>query len=119
MRVMGTAMGVLCIAWGAVMLMTTYYGYHLGVAALRSNSCEIAEGTVTKFVPAPISGHADETFVVAGHGFSYSDYEIMPGFHTTVSHGGPIRAGAYVRVFYVKKTIVRLEIATLNNTILH
>jgi hypothetical protein len=59
----------------------------------------------------PREGHADESFVVGGRRFSYSDYSVTPGFNNTRSHGGPIDNGVYVRITHRGNTILRLEIA--------
>ncbi|MGH9970245.1 MAG: hypothetical protein ACREBG_20950 [Pyrinomonadaceae bacterium] len=59
----------------------------------------------------PFEGHADETFVVDGHRFSYSDYDETKGFNRTQSHGGPMREGLQVRITHVDGSIVKLEIA--------
>jgi hypothetical protein len=68
-------------------------------------------GPVTDFRPMPREGHADESFVVGGRRFSYSDYSVTPGFSNTRSHGGPIDNGVYVRITHRDNTILRLEIA--------
>ena len=59
----------------------------------------------------PYAGHSDESFVVGGRRFSYSDFVVTSGFHNAASHGGPIREGLYVRVTYLGNLILRLEIA--------
>lgn len=59
----------------------------------------------------PYSGHEKEWFVVAGHRFEYSDFEVSPGFNQTASHGGPIKKGMHLRVHYVDNDIARLEVA--------
>jgi hypothetical protein len=59
----------------------------------------------------PYTGHSEESFVVDGKRFSYSDFIVTSGFHNAASHGGPIRAGLYVRVSYIGNVILRLEIA--------
>lgn len=73
------------------------------------------EGRVVAFRPAPAEGHQNETFVVTGVPFSYSDYVITGGFNQTRSHGGPIREGLRVRITYVRSRagniVVRLEVA--------
>jgi hypothetical protein len=71
----------------------------------------IAEGTVANFLPMPYSGHQNETFSVNGVGFSYSDYEVVPCFNNTASHGGPIRDGLRVRIAYSGDCILKLEVA--------
>jgi|SRR6266850_432233 len=76
----------------------------------------VVEGTVENFHPMPYTGHDEETFDVKGVHFAYSDYGVTQGFNNTSSHGGPVRAGLYVRIHYAyvgssrDATIMRLEI---------
>lgn len=79
--------------------------------ALKKGECDVTEGFVTDFEPMPYAGHRDEAFVVGGTRFHYSDYVITPGFRHSASHGGPLRAGEYVRIYHVGNDIARLEIA--------
>jgi len=78
--------------------------------ALASGKASYVEGAVDNFVPMPYGGHANESFTVKGVTFSYSDFDGEAGFNNTSSHGGPIRQGLPVRVWYVGKEIVKLEI---------
>jgi hypothetical protein len=76
---------------------------------------EIAEGLVTAFKAAlpPNAGHGEqlvERFAVNGIPFSYSEEGGAPGFHKTKILGGPIHEGEYVRISYVRNTILKLEI---------
>jgi hypothetical protein len=48
---------------------------------------------------------------VHGVRFQYSDYVITAGFNNTSSHGGPIREGLPVRIWYLDGEILRLDIA--------
>ena len=77
------------------------------IAALRDGTAAVVEGPVTSLVD---SGHAGENLTVAAHRFAYSDDEVSAGFRHSASHGGPIRVGLYVRVTYVGKLILRLEV---------
>ena len=79
--------------------------------AVDRKEYRVVEGRVTEFVPMPYQGHANESFVVSGHRFSYSDYDLTKGFNWTQSHGGPIRENLQVRITYVDDSIVKLEIA--------
>jgi hypothetical protein len=84
--------------------------------ALEGGRSQIVEGFVTNYVPMPESGHsptgpARESFTVGGASFSYTDFSLTGGFRNTASHGGPIREGLYVRVTYIGKMILRLEVA--------
>jgi hypothetical protein len=77
---------------------------------LSSGKADYVEGVVENFVPMPAAGHANESFTVNGVTFSYSDYEVTPGFNNAASHGGPVRQGLYVRIWYVGNDILKLEI---------
>lgn len=94
---------------GSLALTATDY---LGLAAdLRHGRCEVVEGVVEQFDPMPYEGHKDESFVVGGHRFHYSDYEVSAGFNQSASHGGPIREGLPVRIHYRGDEIAKLEVA--------
>src|SRR4051794_154882 len=49
----------------------------------RSGRYQTVEGTVTDFHPMPPMGHANESFVVNGIRFSYSNFAITPCFNRT------------------------------------
>ena len=102
---------VFAILWTLVSFLGTYVQYMTATNALRAGRYSIVEGPVTHFVPMPYSGHSEESFVVGGQKFSYSDYIVTAGFHNTASHGGPIHEGLQVRVTYVGDVILKLEIA--------
>jgi hypothetical protein len=78
--------------------------------AARNGKAEVVEGQVKEFVPMPYQGHANESFVVNGHRFSYSDYDLTKGFNQSQSHGGPIKEGLQVRIEHVDGKIIKLEI---------
>ena len=77
----------------------------------RSENIDVVEGTVTQFVPAPFESHAQESFVVNGHRFAYSEHDETTGFHQTQAQGGPVREGQRVRIAYSGRDILKLEIA--------
>lgn len=98
------------LLWSVVAFATTYGDYWTGYHALASGKASYVEGTVDNFVPMPYQGHADESFTVKGVPFSYSDFGITRGFNNTSSHGGPIRSGQYVRIWYLENDILKLQI---------
>ena len=102
---------IFAVVWTVVSFAATYTEYHSTATALSVGRFAIVEGPVTDFVPMPYAGHSDESFVVGGRRFSYSDFVVTSGFHNAASHGGPIREGLYVRVTYLGNLILRLEIA--------
>jgi len=100
------------ILWTAGSFFATYSEHLRHKALAEQNRCRVVEGTVEHFVPMPHSGHAQESFSVAGVPFRYSDFTITDGFNNTSSHGGPIRSNSYVRICYDPSgnVILRLEI---------
>src|SRR5712672_2359817 len=88
------------ILWTAGTFFATYSVHLRHKALAEQNRCRVVEGTVEHFVPMPHSGHAQESFSVAGVPFRYSDFTITDGFNNTSSHGGPIRSNSYVRICY-------------------
>ena len=89
----------------------TYSEYFSVENNLRQGKYPVVEGEIKNFIPMPFQGHGEESFDVENSHFSYSDYEMTPGFHNAASHGGPIHEGLRVRISYVGNTILKLEIA--------
>ena len=72
------------------------------VGAYNRGEYQIVEGYVENFDPMPYEGHANETFEINGVKFSYSDYNIHPGYNNTKSHGGVIKEnGQHLKIGYV------------------
>ena len=101
----------ICALWSIQTFVGTYTGYTELRNALQQGKTEVIEGKVENFIPMPHDGHSMESFVVAGHKFEYSDFEVTAGFNKTSSHGGPIRSGIYVRINALGTRIARIEIA--------
>jgi hypothetical protein len=100
------------LLWTAVALYATLSEHLRHRRMLLEDGCRIVEGPVQHFIPMPHSGHATESFSVAGVPFRYSDFTVTDGFNNTASHGGPVSAGSYVRICYdpTDNAILRLEI---------
>jgi hypothetical protein len=77
--------------------------------ALNTGAYAVVTGRVEHFRPMPYAGHPEESFSVAGHTFTYSDYVDTQCFNNTASHGGPIRDGLLVRIAYEDNCILRIE----------
>jgi hypothetical protein len=103
------------IFWTSTSFFATFTDYRTAVGAMQKNEAQIVEGPVTNFLPMPYSGHRNESFVVQGIKFEYSDYGITAGFNNTVSHGGPIREGLVVRIWHLGGEILRLDIKNESN----
>ena len=104
---------VLCfsIGWTITTTIPTWVERQKLISALRSHRCRLLNGLVTDFHPMPYQGHSNETFVLDGNRFEYSDYRVQPGFHQTASHGGPIEAGMRVRICAQGNDIAFLQFA--------
>lgn len=87
------------------------YDHWTFAQALERGTCEIVEGSVTKFIPMPASGRGQESFDVNGHHYLYSYVVCTPSFNQTVPRGGPMREGLQVRIHDMGGRIARLEIA--------
>jgi hypothetical protein len=98
------------IFWTLTAFISTLGGYLHARETLLSGNAPYVEGVVQDFVPMPYSGHAMESFKVNGVPFSYSDYVVGNGFNNTSSHGGPIREGLHVRIWYSGNDILKLQI---------
>jgi hypothetical protein len=98
------------IFWTITAFLITFGGYLKDRKALLSGQANYVEGVVQNFVPMPYQGHATESFTINGIPFHYSDYIVTSGFNNTASHGGPIRAGLYVRIWYSGNDILKLQI---------
>jgi len=114
MRLLTIAMVAFSLLWALATFVGTFADYWNCSHALASGKASYVEGTVDDFIPMPYQGHANETFTVNGVPFSYSDFEVEAGFNNSSSHGGPIREGLPVRIWYVGKEIVKLEIKKTN-----
>jgi hypothetical protein len=99
------------LSWMLVTGFNSVAGVTILRAALKSGRCEVTEGAITTLDPMPFEGHKYERFSVGRKEFYYSDFIKTPGFHHSVSHGGPLRLGQYVRIHHLGNDIARLEIA--------
>jgi protein-S-isoprenylcysteine O-methyltransferase Ste14 len=101
------------VLWTGIVVVFTLKDYWSLRDDLSRGRCEVTEGVVSGFVPSRIGqGRSTfESFTVGSEHFSYSDFNIVAGFHRTSFYGGPIRAGLQVRIHHRNREIARLEIA--------
>lgn len=95
----------------AVMGIESYQEFLICRRASTGEGVKVVEGRVGAFIPMPLEGHAEESFVVDGTKFSYSGYEGGCWFHHAAANGGPIREGLQVRVHYWNSKILKVEVA--------
>ena len=93
--------------WTAAALAGTFVDYRKAVNALQNGEAKVVEGRVDHYSQVPTKS---ESFDVNGVKFSYSDNVIIAGFNHTAFHGGPIRQGLPVKIWYWHGQILRLQI---------
>ncbi|PKL92735.1 MAG: hypothetical protein CVV21_02980 [Candidatus Goldiibacteriota bacterium HGW-Goldbacteria-1] len=80
--------------------------------ALISGKCKVVEGIITDFKPMPYNGHQQEEITVQGVTFNFSDFSMTSSYRNTVSHGGLLKSGVKVRIYYSNPSkIAKVEIA--------
>ena len=104
--------GLLCVVIFFLIFTapTLYFTWHKYVTLKRdylNGKAAYTEGVIQDFVSLP----KQESFSVNGHQFSYSDYVITPTFNNMSTHGGPIRGGLKVKIWFVGNAILRLDVA--------
>jgi hypothetical protein len=93
--------------WTLGSFASTYSDYRRAVHALQSGQAHVVEGPITDYQIIPMKS---ESFTVQGVRFRVSDYEVTAGFNNMASHGGPIRVGLPVKIWYLEGEILRLQI---------
>ena len=115
---------LIAIGWVVIWVYAVVAEFR-GAAAIRdavvSGHVEVAEGCLDYFRPGAASGSkttaGNEMWSVGGLAFSYGSGEVRPAFHAVSTAGGPVRADARARVFFVmnpehgRREIVRLDLA--------
>ena len=88
------------LVWCLGTLFTTYSDYRRLRTSIEQGQCRVVEGVVQNFHPGGnYRGETDESFDVSGVHFSYSAYDVCPGFNQTSAKNGPIHGGIRVRIF--------------------
>ncbi len=96
----GIFCGTICLIVTSVM-GASFMHHCRALEYLKHEPHQKVEGVVSQFDPMPASGHKNESFNVNGVPFKYSDFDLTnPGFRNTTSHGGPIKDGLPVRIWY-------------------
>lgn len=93
-------------AWNASVIVRAH---HEAQAVLARGGVEVTEGVVENLVPPPPEGGL-ESFRIGSRTFLVSDGETSrPGLARTSARGGPVRAGAHLRISSSGKSILRVE----------
>lgn len=106
---------VFFIGFSCLWMVTSYVGTYLEYRRLRTayetGHYQVIEGIVEQFRYHTPDQPKDESFSVNGVHFIYDESQVTAAFNQTSGHGGPIREGLAVRVWYVGNAIIRLEVA--------
>jgi hypothetical protein len=98
---------------GGIGFGNVFFQYSANVRALRGGTCEQVEGFIASFHPQNIMQKGDsEHFAVSGHEFEY-DYDNLGGggLRSSKNFPLPLRDGLYVKVWYRRGVICRLDAA--------
>ena len=98
--------GVLA-AWTGFAFYATFSEYSRLRAEFENGHATFVEGEITNFESLPKM----ERFCVRSACFSYSQYVVSAAFNRTARTGGPLANSLWVRIWYVDRQIVRLEVA--------
>lgn len=91
-----------CIVITVVWIGLSIFSYYVVKTQIASEKYSEVIGSVENFSPMPWSGHKQETFDINGISFSYSTYDIKPGYHTSSSWGGVItHNGQFLKIQYI------------------
>src|SRR5439155_26811946 len=102
---------ILPAAFTVFVISVSLLPYLNGRAALEKGNYLTVEGELANFVPASAITKYQESFVVNGVRFAYSDYIDSSGLRRSSLQGITLHDGLPVRVLYSNNTILRLEIA--------
>ncbi len=101
----------LSIIWSIATFILTYVDYANLRKAYEFGSYQEASGRIENYTNSgPDIQPGTVRFAVGNVTFSYSRYEASPGYHGTADSNIPLRNGVLVRIKYIGKSIVRLEV---------
>lgn len=101
-RIIIPIMALFCVVITIVWIGFSLFGYHVIKTQINEQKYTQVNGVVENFAPMPWDGRQQETFVINGVSFSYSSFEIKPGYHTSSSWGGVItHDGQHLEIHYV------------------
>ncbi len=109
------SMVVLGVYFSFVGTTFIFSAHSQAIQILKEGKASVVEGRVVDLTTT--AGGNAESFTVSGEQFEYSEYSNSVGFHHTSTHGGPIKTGLYVRIYYThiagdpsEPAILKLEI---------
>ena len=108
---------VCVIMIGVIVSVAEYNEYKTIAAVMENGNYQTVEGYVENFDPMPPEGHKRESFIINGVNFSYSDSDVMQGYHQAKSKGGVITGdGQHLEIRYTnyRKNNVILYIKQLD-----
>lgn len=80
--------------------------------AYYSDNYEIIEGIVEVLHQQPKSGHDSGDLIRINHKeIEFSYFGSTPAYHQTISHGGVLENGVYVRLYLYKGNILRIDVS--------
>lgn len=105
----GAVLPIIVFATYAVTVFVPFVSIRQAMAA---GKCQYVSGVVENFVGEPAQGRGTtkESYTVSGTKFEYSQFELRPGYHRTVSSGGEELGGRFVRICVINGEIAGLVV---------
>jgi len=114
------------LVWGLVWSFGAYGVYNnirLGneiIEAYYSGKYEIIEGTVKVLHQQPKSGHDSGDLIrINQKEIEFSYFTSTPAYHQTLSQGGVLKDGVYVRLYLYKGNILRIDVSKTEENLNH
>jgi hypothetical protein len=111
------------LIWGLIWSFGTYAVYNnirFGneiIEAYYSDNYEIIEGTAEVLHQQPKSGHDSGDLIrINQKEIEFSYFRSTPAYNQTVSHGGVLKDGVYVRIYLYKGNILRIDVPKTKET---
>lgn len=101
---------VFALVWAAAICMTTVVPYLSLTRSLLNGRSAVIEGRISEYRALGERQTGDESFVLGGRRFEFSEFDLRPGFKFTRRRGGTLDTGTYVRMKYRGGVILQLDV---------
>ena len=94
---------------GILINIQNYFEY---IRLMNSGDCNYIEGVVHKFDPQEtMFSRTPESFYIDSMKFSYNHNSVYIGYNETMATGGKIRDNKYLKVYFYKEIILKIEMS--------
>ena len=104
-----------CAVWISFSSVWVFYNLRTAsifIEALRSEDCEVVQGTVAVLHEQPWGGHdSGDRILIDDVEFTINYYFSSLAYRRTISHGGHLTNGRLVRICHINGDILKIEVA--------